>query len=113
MLTIVRMTELARPFVGTSMEALTIRERDCLIYVAEGLSDREIGEKLGISHTTTHAHVENGKRKLGARTRAQAVARLFLLGLAWSPAPVRTLAVRDPAPERQQARGEARRGRRP
>lgn len=57
--------------------ALSQRERDCLAYVADGLSDGEIAERLGIAQATAHSHVENAKRKLGARSRAQAVARLF------------------------------------
>lgn len=61
---------------------LTPRERDCLCYVAEGLSDSQIADRLGISLTTAHAHVENAKRKLAARTRAQAVARLCTMPLA-------------------------------
>lgn len=61
--------------------ALTMRELDCLAFVAEGLSDGEIGNRLGISHTTAHAHVENAKRKLAARTRAQAIARAYAFGL--------------------------------
>lgn len=60
--------------------SLSPRERDCLAFVAEGLSDAEIADALGISQATAHGHVENGKRKLGARTRAQAVALLFANG---------------------------------
>lgn len=60
---------------------LTDRERDCLALVADGKSDWEISVILSIAKTTAHAHVENAKRKLGARTRAQAVARLILNGL--------------------------------
>jgi DNA-binding CsgD family transcriptional regulator len=60
---------------------LTPRERDCLAFVAEGKSDWEIGKILSISQATAHSHVENAKRKLGARTRAQAVARFFTYGL--------------------------------
>lgn len=60
---------------------LTPRERDCLAFVADGHSDAEIGERLGISQNTAHDYVENAKRKLGARTRAQAVAKLFAYGL--------------------------------
>lgn len=59
---------------------LSIRERDCLSYVADGMSDGEIAARLGISAHTAHAHVENAKRKLDARTRAQAVAKAFALG---------------------------------
>jgi DNA-binding CsgD family transcriptional regulator len=58
---------------------LTQRERDCLAFVADGLSDHEIAERLGISHHTAHAHVESAKQKLGAKTRAQAVARGYAL----------------------------------
>lgn len=60
---------------------LSDRERDCLALVAEGKSDAEIGEKLGITRTTAHFYIEKAKRKLGARTRAQAVARLITLSL--------------------------------
>lgn len=57
---------------------LTPREHDCIAYVAEGKSDWEIGVILGISKSTAHQHVESAKRKLGAATRAQAVARWIL-----------------------------------
>ena len=70
-----RMHALA-PASGGPRPVLTPRERDCLAFVAEGLSDAAIAGRLGISPVTAHAHVENAKRKLGARTRAQAVAKL-------------------------------------
>jgi LuxR family quorum sensing-dependent transcriptional regulator len=76
-----RMMQLSPPAATSGRPTLTPRERDCLAFVAEGLSDADIGEKLGISQTTAHAHVEGAKRKLGAKTRAQAVARLYALGL--------------------------------
>lgn len=75
-----RMRTLAAPR-APKRPVLTPRERDCLAYVAEGLSDAAIASKLGIAPVTAHAHVENAKRKLGARSRAQAVARFYALGL--------------------------------
>jgi LuxR family quorum sensing-dependent transcriptional regulator len=60
---------------------LSPRERDCLGFVAAGLSDWEIGERLGVAETTVISHVQNARRKLGARTRAQAVALALLGGL--------------------------------
>jgi LuxR family quorum sensing-dependent transcriptional regulator len=60
---------------------LTRRERDCLGFVAEGKSDWDISIMLGVSHTTIISHVQNAKRKLGATTRAQAVAQCYILGL--------------------------------
>lgn len=58
---------------------LTPRERDCLAFVADGKSDAEIAEALRISTTTVHWHIENAKRKLAAKTRAQAIAKAYTL----------------------------------
>lgn len=61
---------------------LSPRERDCLVYVAQGKSDWEIGVILGVSKTTAHTHIENAKRKLDCRTRTQAVVRLYGISFA-------------------------------
>ena len=53
---------------------LTPRERECLQWVAAGKTDWEIGQILTISEQTAHGYVQNALAKLGARTRAQAVA---------------------------------------
>ena len=55
---------------------LTDRERVVLAWVAEGKSDWEIGVILGLAETTVRFHADNGRKKLGAVNRAQAVARL-------------------------------------
>ena len=60
---------------------LSPRERDCLAFVAEGRTDWEIGESLGLAETTVLTHVQNARRKLGARTRAHAVALALSAGL--------------------------------
>lgn len=62
-------------------ERMTAREIECLRWVAAGKTDPEIGEILSISATTVKFHVDGARAKLGARTRAQAVARLVLHGL--------------------------------
>jgi DNA-binding CsgD family transcriptional regulator len=67
--------------VAVDAPRLTPRERDCLAFVAEGKSDWDISVMLGVSHTTIISHVQNAKRKLGAATRAQAVAQCYILGL--------------------------------
>lgn len=56
---------------------LTDRERDSLALVAEGKTDWEISVILGVSEATARFHVDNGRRKLGAVNRTQAVARLI------------------------------------
>lgn len=66
---------------GEDEVRLTDRERDALAWVAEGKSDWEISVILGISESTVRFHVDNGRRKLGAGNRAQAVARLAVARL--------------------------------
>jgi DNA-binding CsgD family transcriptional regulator len=61
--------------------SLSDRERDCLAFVAQGMSDADIAEKLGIAQSTAHFYIEKAKQKLGAKTRAQAVAHLIAAGL--------------------------------
>ena len=66
--------------------ALTARERQVLGLVAGGFSNREIGEKLGITTGTAKAHVERVIGKLGAADRTQAAVRGMALGLVAQPA---------------------------
>jgi LuxR family quorum sensing-dependent transcriptional regulator len=60
---------------------LSKREIDCLRLVALGCSDREIADTLGISRSTAHQHVEGGRRKLSAKTRAHLAALGVSLGI--------------------------------
>ena len=59
---------------------LTPREAECLVWLAEGKSDWEIGEILTVSHHTVKTHVERIKRKFGVRTRVQAVVEAIRTG---------------------------------
>jgi DNA-binding CsgD family transcriptional regulator len=52
---------------------LSVRETECLNWVAQGKSDWEIGCILSLSEKTVNAHIERAKHKLGAITRAQAL----------------------------------------
>jgi two-component system NarL family response regulator len=52
---------------------LTNRERQVLNLVANGLTSRQIGEKLGISPRTAETHRVNIGRRLGIRNVAQMV----------------------------------------
>ena len=54
--------------------ALTAREREVAALVAEGLTNREIGERLVVSERTAEYHVEQLRNKLGVRSRAQVAA---------------------------------------
>jgi DNA-binding CsgD family transcriptional regulator len=63
-----------------SIDPLTARERECLKWAAEGKSDWEIGKILNVSRKTINFHIERAKRKLGVRTRIQAIACVFSYG---------------------------------
>ncbi len=67
-----RLAEFARG--AARCDALSLRERECLIWVASGKTDWDIAEILNISQQTVHKHVSNALKKLNAQTRAQAVA---------------------------------------
>ncbi|MFD0470978.1 LuxR C-terminal-related transcriptional regulator [Nonomuraea thailandensis] len=60
---------------------LSAREREVLGLVAEGLSNRQIAERLFISARTSGVHVSNIMAKLGAASRVEAVARARRTGL--------------------------------
>jgi DNA-binding CsgD family transcriptional regulator len=53
---------------------ITDRERDVLSLVAEGHTNREIGDRLLISEKTASVHVSNAMAKLGALSRYEAAA---------------------------------------
>ncbi|MFJ4998446.1 AAA family ATPase [Microbacterium sp. NPDC088619] len=55
-----------------SADPLTARERQVLDLLAEGLSNRQIGERLFISVKTVSVHVSAVLRKLGVSTRTEA-----------------------------------------
>lgn len=58
---------------GTSADALTDREREVLRLLADGLSNKRIGETLFISESTVKFHIRNIIRKLGVTKRTDAV----------------------------------------
>ncbi|MFG3713914.1 helix-turn-helix transcriptional regulator [Micromonospora sp. NPDC047730] len=62
---------------GDELAVLTAREREVLAAVAEGLTNREIGQRLFISERTIGVHVSHIFDKLQVRTRVQASA-IFL-----------------------------------
>lgn len=62
-------------------EPLTPRELEVLQLLAQGLSNKAIGDRLGISEHTAKFHVNAILGKLGAQGRTDAVVRAARLGL--------------------------------
>lgn len=55
------------------LDSLTPREREILEILAEGLADKEIASRLGVSTATVRTHVNAILAKTGARSRTQAL----------------------------------------
>lgn len=60
---------------------LTEREREVLQYVAEGLSNAEIGQRLSVSVHTVRNHIANISGKLGAHSKLEVLAIALRDGL--------------------------------
>lgn len=67
--------------------ALTEREHDVLLLLAEGLNAAAIGQKLYLSESTTKSHIARIYQKLGAANRAQALVTAMRIGLLSAVAP--------------------------
>ncbi len=74
---LVRQSE--NPAVGPG--GLSLRERQVLVLVADGLSNKAIADRLFISENTVKNHVRNIHDKLGVHTRTEAVVRAVRDGL--------------------------------
>ncbi|MCC6793431.1 MAG: AAA family ATPase [Thermomicrobiales bacterium] len=70
------------PAGSPALNGLTAREAEVLRLLADGLSDRDIGEALFISPRTVNGHVTNLLGKLGLESRTAAAAYAVRNGLA-------------------------------
>ena len=67
--------------LGPLDESLTVREREVLELVSQGLSNKLIARRLSISEHTVKFHISSITTKLGAASRTDAVSRGVRLGL--------------------------------
>jgi DNA-binding NarL/FixJ family response regulator len=65
------------PAVGT----LSAREREILLGLARGRTNRELADDLIVSEATVKTHVSNLLTKLGVRSRVQAVILAYEAGV--------------------------------
>ena len=70
-----------RRTTDAQLESLTVREKEVLRLMAEGLSSRAVAAKLGISYTTIRTHVRSLGSKLGVHSKLEAIVKARELGL--------------------------------
>jgi two-component system, NarL family, response regulator LiaR len=73
---------ISQPKEVPPVTSLTDRELSVLSLLAQGLSNKEIGEKLFISERTVYGHIGNILKKLGLSNRTQAALYAVRGGLA-------------------------------
>lgn len=74
--------EQRRPLASTApARTLSPRELSIVSLTADGLTNREIGETLGIGAETVKTHLANAQSKLQARDRTHLVAQAWRAGL--------------------------------
>jgi len=78
-----------RPANDPRLDELTPREREVLLLVAHGLSNREIVGALSVEETTVKSHVRRVLMKLGVRDRVHAVILAYECGLISAGGPTR------------------------
>lgn len=76
-----RYHEIASPHPSGTVPSLTARERECLLWVAQGKDTNDVGIILNISENTVKFHLKNAMGKLDCHSRIQAVVRAMCLGL--------------------------------
>jgi pimeloyl-ACP methyl ester carboxylesterase/DNA-binding CsgD family transcriptional regulator len=75
-----RLTRAIRRFLGLpgghrgAAPTLTARQREVAALIAEGCTNRQIGERLGIAERSAEAHVERIRLRMDFRSRAQIAA---------------------------------------
>ncbi len=72
---------LLRPQAAAPADPLTTRELEVLSLLSEGLANKAIAQRLGISEHTVKFHVNAILGKLGAESRAEAIVKAARAGL--------------------------------
>lgn len=70
-----------RRAIEGQLESLTVREKEVLTLLAEGLSSRSVAARLGISYTTVRTHIRSLGSKLGVHSKLEAIVKARELGL--------------------------------
>lgn len=69
----VRHTNSATPVTAPSVINLSARERDVLVLLCQGLSDKRIATELSLAHSTVRNYIASLYRKLDVHSRSEAI----------------------------------------
>lgn len=72
---------LTKQYSDSPLQELTTREKECLLWTADGKTSHEISVILSISESTVNFHLKNSVKKLDCINKTHAVAKAVLLGL--------------------------------
>ncbi|GHS98880.1 hypothetical protein AGMMS50276_21500 [Synergistales bacterium] len=67
------------------MDSLTLREKEILYWLSQGLSNAEIASHMVLAEKTVKNHVSHVLKKLGLRDRTQAAVMAWRTGFAETP----------------------------
>jgi DNA-binding NarL/FixJ family response regulator len=70
-----------RRAIDAQLYSLTVREKEVLRLMAEGMSSRSVAARLGISYTTVRTHIRSLGSKLGVHSKLEAIVKARELGL--------------------------------
>jgi two-component system, NarL family, nitrate/nitrite response regulator NarL len=76
-LAITRMRELSKSDQSSSSSLLSEREREVIHLISQGLGNKDIARRLGVSTSTVKNHVHKLLRKLNARRRRDAILKAY------------------------------------
>jgi FixJ family two-component response regulator len=65
----------------TRFASLTAREKEVIAYVSAGLANKQVAAEMGISEVTVKVHRRNIMQKMSARSLAELVRMVDLLGV--------------------------------
>jgi DNA-binding CsgD family transcriptional regulator len=60
-----------------STPEITARQRELLEFVADGYTNRQVGQRMGLSEGTVRTHLNNIYARLGVQSRTEAVTRVL------------------------------------
>lgn len=66
---------------GNNIPKLTPREKEVLVHISDGMTHKQIADKLIISPSTIRKHMENTYKKLKAHNKIEAVQKAIKMNL--------------------------------